>query len=159
MKQLHAILLVLSLVCLVMFVVLLYRPYSRQLHHDSKAVAGLLSQLPAEVDVEGHVKTVVLGINSTSAKQGSMAGQSSVAMSMPGGFAVAGMGQMGGMIIPVGDYEAQQQAFAMGSVGGMGMNGRGVAGNSMGGSWFGRKNGPPAQGMLGYRQNPGIGYD
>uniref|UniRef100_A0A383VUJ6 PAS domain-containing protein n=1 Tax=Tetradesmus obliquus TaxID=3088 RepID=A0A383VUJ6_TETOB len=61
-KQLHIILLVISLACMVLFVMALYRPYARRLHRDSKAVAGLLSQLPAEVDVEGHVKTVVLGM-------------------------------------------------------------------------------------------------
>eukprot|EP00882_Tetradesmus_deserticola_P026902 GHRQ01029723.1.p2 GENE.GHRQ01029723.1~~GHRQ01029723.1.p2 ORF type:complete len:172 (-),score=36.57 GHRQ01029723.1:350-865(-) len=61
-KQLHIILLVISLSCMVLFVLALYRPYARRLHRDSKAVAGPLSQLPPEVDVEGHVKTVVLGI-------------------------------------------------------------------------------------------------
>jgi ATP/ADP translocase len=50
-KQLHIILLVISLACMVLFLLLLYRPYTKRLHRDSKAVAGLLSQLPSEVDV------------------------------------------------------------------------------------------------------------
>lgn len=41
---------------------LLYRPYIKALRRDTKAVVGMLSQLPAEVDVEGHVKSIVLGI-------------------------------------------------------------------------------------------------
>jgi hypothetical protein len=65
-KQLHIILLGVSLACMVLFLLLLYRPYTKRLQRDSKAVAGLLSQLPSEVDVEGHVKTVVLGIVKTS---------------------------------------------------------------------------------------------
>lgn len=62
MKELHVILLVISLVLMVAFVLLLYRPYIKRLKRDSKMVAGMLSQLPAEVDVEGQVKQVVLGM-------------------------------------------------------------------------------------------------
>jgi hypothetical protein len=60
--QLHTILLVISLLCMFLFVGLLYRPYARQLHRDAKVVASMLSQLPAEVDVESLVKTIVLCI-------------------------------------------------------------------------------------------------
>jgi hypothetical protein len=78
-KQLHIILLVISLACMALFVMALYRPYARRLHRDSKAVAGLLSQLPAEVDVEGHVKTVVLGIVRSSGAASLTAGFASMA--------------------------------------------------------------------------------
>jgi hypothetical protein len=44
------------------FVMLLLRPYTARLHAESKAIAGMLSQLPAEVDVEGHVKAIVLNL-------------------------------------------------------------------------------------------------
>eukprot|EP00775_Hariotina_reticulata_P007054 gene7054-7268_t len=61
--QLHTILLVISLLCMFLFVGLLYRPYAKRLHRDAKVVAGMLSQLPAEVDVESLVKTIVLHIS------------------------------------------------------------------------------------------------
>eukprot|EP00878_Enallax_costatus_P025839 GHUV01027676.1.p1 GENE.GHUV01027676.1~~GHUV01027676.1.p1 ORF type:complete len:1421 (+),score=378.88 GHUV01027676.1:621-4883(+) len=61
-KQLHIILLVISLVLMLLFVLMLYRPYIKRLKRDSRMVAGMLSQLPAEVDVEGQVKQVVLGM-------------------------------------------------------------------------------------------------
>jgi hypothetical protein len=64
-KQLHIILLVISLCCAALFVFLLYRPYIKALRRDTKAVLNMLSQLPAEVDVEGQVKTIVLGITKT----------------------------------------------------------------------------------------------
>jgi hypothetical protein len=60
-KQLHIILLAASLCCMLMYMLALYRPYLAQLRHDDKAIVGLLSQLPAEVDVEGHVRAVMLG--------------------------------------------------------------------------------------------------
>lgn len=59
-KQLHTILLVVGVVCIVLFLVALMRPYQKQLQRDSRAVVGLLSQLPAEVDMEGHVKTMLM---------------------------------------------------------------------------------------------------
>lgn len=62
-KQLHIILLVVSLVCIIGFVVKVFRPYVRKLHTESKALAGMMSLLPAEVDIESHVKTVVLGLS------------------------------------------------------------------------------------------------
>jgi hypothetical protein len=66
---------------MVLFVMALYWPYARRLHRDSRAVAGLLSQLPAEVDVESHVKTVVLGMTRTNG-----------AASLPAGTAAPGGG-------------------------------------------------------------------
>lgn len=62
-KQLHAILLVIVLVVYTAYVVFLFRPYARSLIQDSRSIAGMLSQLPADVDVEGHVRSVIL--NST----------------------------------------------------------------------------------------------
>ncbi len=81
MLQLHIILLVITFACALAFVVLLYRPYTQHLRTESKKIAGMLSQLPAEVDVEGHVRSVVLGIKRDESSRASMkAGQSSMAM-------------------------------------------------------------------------------
>eukprot|EP00775_Hariotina_reticulata_P009651 gene9651-9811_t len=60
--QLHVAVLVVTLVAVAAQVIRLFRPYVRKLHADSKAIAGLLSLLPPEVDVESMVKTQVLGI-------------------------------------------------------------------------------------------------
>jgi hypothetical protein len=102
-KQLHIILLVISLACMALFVMALYRPYARRLHRDSKAVAGLLSQLPAEVDVEGHVKTVVLGIvrSSGAASLTAAAGaQGGVPGSMPSAVYVMGAPGASALMLP-----------------------------------------------------------
>ena len=61
-KMLHIILLVCTLVLVIFFVTKLFRPYVVKLHSESKSMAGMMSQLPAEVDIEGHVKLHVLGI-------------------------------------------------------------------------------------------------
>ncbi|KAF8055488.1 tmcC [Scenedesmus sp. PABB004] len=61
-KQLHIILLAVTLVLVLGFVVKLFRPFVVKLHAESKAMAGMMSQLPAEVDIEGHIKTHLLGI-------------------------------------------------------------------------------------------------
>jgi hypothetical protein len=79
-RSLHIGLLCICLACIAFFLLALYRPYIRSLHRDSKAVAGLLSQLPSEVDVEGHVKSVVLGVSNT----GNIGGQSAVLASAGG---------------------------------------------------------------------------
>jgi hypothetical protein len=68
-KQLHIILLAATLACMLLYMVALYRPYLAQLRHDDKAIVGLLSQLPAEVDVEGHVRAVLLGAADKDGKQ------------------------------------------------------------------------------------------
>jgi hypothetical protein len=78
-RQLHIGLLCICLACLAVFLLALYRPYILHLRRDTKAVAGLLSQLPSEVDVEGHVKSMVLGITSTA-----NAGGQSVTMAAAG---------------------------------------------------------------------------
>lgn len=39
------------------------RPYVRKLHTESKALAGMMSLLPAEVNIEEHIKVVVLGFS------------------------------------------------------------------------------------------------
>lgn len=59
-KTLHIILLVISLAIIALFVVFLFRPYVKLLHEESKDIAGLLSQLPAEVAIEDLAKTVVI---------------------------------------------------------------------------------------------------
>lgn len=60
-KNMHIILLVCTLVAGALFVWKVFRPYVVHLHLQSKAAAGMLSQLPAEVDIEGPVRTFVLG--------------------------------------------------------------------------------------------------
>lgn len=60
--QLHIILLVFTIVLFWWSVVFLFLPYIRRVRSDSKKIAGMLSNLPAEVDVEGQVKAVVLNI-------------------------------------------------------------------------------------------------
>eukprot|EP00878_Enallax_costatus_P017184 GHUV01018041.1.p1 GENE.GHUV01018041.1~~GHUV01018041.1.p1 ORF type:complete len:200 (+),score=28.89 GHUV01018041.1:172-771(+) len=118
-KQLHMTLLIISLVAAVLFFIVLYRPYIKQLHRDSKAVVGMLSQLPAEVDVEGHVKAIILGVS----KPIDVGGQSmlvgpsggSMMMMMPPG--PAGYGP------PPGAYPPPPQGGRFGSQPGMGGGG------------------------------------
>jgi hypothetical protein len=119
-KQLHIILLVITLVALVLFVVVLYRPYIRSLRRDTKACCNMLSQLPAEVDVEGHVKSIVLGITKTDGGK-SMELLPGANMQMQP-YGMGGQGMMGGMR------------------GGWGMGGAPAQG---GGGWFGRGTGGP----------------
>jgi len=61
-KELHILLLVATIVLMTAFIFLKYRPYVKRVKAESKLIAGLLSQLPAEVDVLPQVKQVVLGI-------------------------------------------------------------------------------------------------
>ncbi|KAI8474715.1 MAG: hypothetical protein J3K34DRAFT_518018 [Monoraphidium minutum] len=61
-KTLHIILLVITVAIIAGFVLLLFRPYVRLLHDESKDIAGLLSQLPAEVDIEGLAKNIVISL-------------------------------------------------------------------------------------------------
>jgi hypothetical protein len=129
-KQLHIILLVISLACMVLFLLLLYRPYTKRLHRDSKAGAGLLSQLPSEVDLEGHVKSVVLGIVKTKDGNRSMMDLTSnpgesqgfgVGGGLGGGLVPGGV-RSGMMMMPGGSQMGQYSQFG----GGMGMAGAGV---------------------------------
>ena len=145
-KQLHIILLVISLCCMALFVLVLYRPCIKVLRRDTKAVVNMLSQLPAEVDVEGHVKTIVLGIVKT---EGGRSMQSLPPMPGPSGLQV----QQHGMGPP---------AVRMG---GGGMRGGpppwGTApGAQTGGGWFSRRNNAGQandQGMYGYGMHNGMG--
>jgi hypothetical protein len=135
-RSLHIGLLCICLACIAFFLLALYRPYTRSLHRDSKAVAGLLSQLPSEVDVEGHVKSVVLGVTNTSnvggqsavlaaagsqsmwgavqPKLGGNPGAVQVAVYAYGGAGMYGGGQPGGFAAPYGYGMQQQQMPAYG---------------------------------------------
>lgn len=95
-KTMHIILLVCSLMVGIGYIWKLYWPYVSKLRAESKAMAGILSQLPAEVDIEGHIKTHVLGIkkdanNTTSMRAGDPAagagamGPGAMPMHMPVG--------------------------------------------------------------------------
>eukprot|EP00775_Hariotina_reticulata_P009112 gene9112-9281_t len=61
-KQLHIIVLAITLLLGLIYVFKVFRPYVRRLQSESKIIAGMMSSLPAEVDVEAIVKTQVLGI-------------------------------------------------------------------------------------------------
>jgi hypothetical protein len=50
-KQLHIILLAVTLALIIGFVWKMWAPYVRKLHVESKALAGMMSLLPAEVCV------------------------------------------------------------------------------------------------------------
>lgn len=141
MKQLHITLLVISLVCMVLFVLMLYRPHIKRMHRDTKAVVNMLSQLPNEVDAEGQLKSVVLGITKApEAAIGMITTRSSLdiraemgCMGGPGGHAygipqsaVAGMR----MMVPAGGAGPAQHSGACAGWGGAGNGGRG--------GWFAR---------------------
>ena len=117
---------------MVLFVLLLYCPYGELLHRHSKSVAGLLSQLHAEVDVEGHVKTVVLGIAKGDGAQ-SLNGNNVMALFGPGVMPTGAnvMGMMNGAMNSIGMGPAAAQA------GGIGMAGAGPAGLGANNAWFG----------------------
>ncbi|KAI8467685.1 MAG: hypothetical protein J3K34DRAFT_523567 [Monoraphidium minutum] len=103
--QLHQIMLVVTIFLVLGFMVLLYRPYVRLLHEESKDIAGMLSQLPAEVNVEDTVKTHVLGLPPRGdGRSASMtAGGSSMMMIGPGGGMMGfPSGPGGGMMGPGG---------------------------------------------------------
>ena len=93
----------LSIMTIVLFFIFMYRPYIKLLHQDTRALAGMLSQLPAEVDVEGHVKAVVLG--STKPPAAAM-GQATMGPNASQNFGMGGMmGSMpgqGNMLVPAG---------------------------------------------------------
>eukprot|EP00879_Flechtneria_rotunda_P022137 GHRR01023358.1.p1 GENE.GHRR01023358.1~~GHRR01023358.1.p1 ORF type:complete len:763 (+),score=195.35 GHRR01023358.1:255-2291(+) len=59
-QKLHAILLAITIGTLVLLLIALLLPFKRQLVTESRRLAGLLSQLPQEADVMGHVKALVL---------------------------------------------------------------------------------------------------
>jgi hypothetical protein len=61
-KELHVIMLVITLVAGLLFVFKLFQPYVRSLRTQSKIIAGIMSLLPAEFDIESIVKTQVLGV-------------------------------------------------------------------------------------------------
>ncbi|KAG2445088.1 hypothetical protein HYH02_008955 [Chlamydomonas schloesseri] len=56
------------------FIVIQLRPYLRRAHLEMRRIAELLSQLPPEVDVEGMVARVVLGVAPQTAAAGAAAG-------------------------------------------------------------------------------------
>jgi hypothetical protein len=133
-RQLHIGLLCMCLACIAIFLLALYRPYILLLRRDSKAVAGLLSQLPSEVDVEGHVKSMVLGVTganntggqsttssaagaqsmwgSVKSKFGANPGAVQVTVDAYGGAGMYGGGQPGSFPAMYG-YGAQQQQQVM----------------------------------------------
>lgn len=59
---LHVVLLVWTVITSVVFFYVFFWPYHAKRRTDSKILAGLLSQLPKEVDIEGHIKKYVFGI-------------------------------------------------------------------------------------------------
>jgi hypothetical protein len=60
-KSLHVVLLCVTLGLVAGYALLLFRPLVRQVRLDAGRVAGLLSHVPPEVDVEAAVRGVVRG--------------------------------------------------------------------------------------------------
>ena len=104
-KQLHIILLVATIVLMTAFIFLKYRPYVKQVKAESKLIAGLLSQLPAEVDVLPQVKQVVLNIKKEDTSASLAAAQTA---GMPG------MLMPPGAVFPGAMMMSQQGAPGMG---------------------------------------------
>jgi hypothetical protein len=96
-KTLHSILLVASLGLIAAFIVLTYRPYVAKVRAESKVVAGLLSQLPAEVDVLAQIKAVMLGLRKEELQTAVAAAQGPVILGtvMPPGAVYPGGMMMG----------------------------------------------------------------
>lgn len=82
-KQLHIILLLITLLVFGGYVLMLFRPYIARVARDCKHIAGMLSNLPAEVDVEGHIKTVVLNMVKTDTRSSMNKGSSSMTAEQP----------------------------------------------------------------------------
>eukprot|EP00775_Hariotina_reticulata_P001355 gene1355-1696_t len=61
-KQLHIIMLVITLVAGLLFVFKLFQPHVRSLRTQSKSIAGIMSLLPPEFEIESVIKTQVLGV-------------------------------------------------------------------------------------------------
>jgi hypothetical protein len=135
-KQLHTILLIISLCCGALFLLLLYRPYIKSVRRDTKAVVSMLSQLPADVDIEGHVKTIVLGyVKPADSGSKSMEG-------LPGNLARGASGQLS-------QYYGPGVADMNGRPGNGAWGGGGAGGQQSG--WFRRRNsnaGPQGQMMI-----------
>ncbi len=72
-RQLHVILLVVTIFLMLGFTVLLFRPYRKRITDEATKVAGLLSLLPPECDVEGHVKTVMRKFSGVPGQEGTTA--------------------------------------------------------------------------------------
>jgi hypothetical protein len=135
-KQLHIILLVCTLVAVLLFVTKVFRPYVARLHAEAKAMAGMMSQLPAEIDIESHVKLHVLGIRrddgrAASLRMGSM-GDTGGASMMGGPGMDAGRRSMPGMLLPppMGGMANAGGRFGSGMGGGgvLALQGRGGGG-------------------------------
>jgi hypothetical protein len=130
-KTLHIILLVVTLCILLLFVVFLFRPYVVAHEEETKAIAGMLSHLPAEVNVESHIRTFVMGITRPE-------GELSMANGRPGSLPGMSFAGMPGMMVPgmMPPYGAGAMMMAPGSYGAMGMGtmqGPGVYGSAAGG--------------------------
>ena len=130
-KSLHTVLLVVTLCILLLFVIFLFRPFVAAHEAETKAIAGMLSHLPAEVNVESQIRTVVLGIvrpeGELSMAGGGTASMAGMGMNMPGmpGMMMPGMMQPygPGMMMPPSGYGAMgmgqmQGGGAYGSTGG-----------------------------------------
>lgn len=84
-KWLHIILLVLTLVCIFLYILFVYRPFIKQLRMECKTVAGMLSQLPVETDIEGYARSVFYGTRASVAGSSSVIGASGGSVTMPSG--------------------------------------------------------------------------
>lgn len=124
------------------------RPYVRRLHAESKALAGMMSLLPAEVDIESHIKIIVLGFSKDrvggSMRSVSMQDQGPGGPRGPGGGLPpfgGGPGGPGPMRLlpgppgaagPGGWFGGRGQGSAPGDMGGYGYGGPGGYGSTAG---------------------------
>ena len=136
--QLHQAMLAVTAVLLAAYMLLLHRPYAALLKDESKAIAGMLSQLPAEASAEDAVRTQALGLP----PRGAGGGASSAAFGGAGGATMMMMGGGGGLpMLPVP---------------GGGYGGGGGGGFPMGGGFGGGGGATPRGAMMG--GPPGGGF-
>lgn len=59
-QKLQKALLMVSFLAALFFFIALYKPYITKLNNNREALVGMLSQLPPEVDVEAHLRAVLM---------------------------------------------------------------------------------------------------
>lgn len=113
-KQMHIILLACTIVFGLLFVWKLFTPYVSKLIIEARHMAGVMSQLPVEVDIEGHIKAYILGIkrdpnNNMSMRAGQPGADPAAAAGvLPAAGALPGLNsgpmQMGNLLPPPGNF-------------------------------------------------------
>jgi hypothetical protein len=97
-KELHVIILVITLVASLLFLFKLLKPYVHTLHTQCKIIAGIMSLLPPEFDIESVVKTQVLGMRHEKSNGGLQATSFTANFSVRGNPAAIKSG--GALVVP-----------------------------------------------------------